>query len=183
MTTHSLPDADLIRAVAQGDAHALDALYQRHSAALLAYLIGQVDDRALAEEVLQDVMLAVWRGAGQFRHESSVHTWMLAIARRQAIRARQQQTKTAPISDTLAATHLLPLEALERQRLHADLNAALDQLPPDQRETLELIFYHELTAPEVAAVMDVAVGTVKSRLRRAKTLLQRLLRLQEYDHA
>ena len=62
----------------------------------------------------------------------------------------------------------------------AALRAALDHLPADQRETLELIFYHELTGPEAAAVLGVAPGTIKSRLNRAKTLLQRVYRLREH---
>lgn len=186
MTDSAQPtsDAALIAAVAGGSVSALETLYQRYGHALLAYLIGQIGERTLAEEVLQDVMLAVWQGAGNFRKESSVHTWLLAITRRQAIRARQRQRPEAePIADDLRAESEPLLEILERQALHTQVRTVLDQLPDNQRETLELIFFHELTAPEVAAVMNVAIGTVKSRLYRAKSLLEKLLRLQEVDHA
>lgn len=176
------PDSDhrLVQAIAQGDMSALEALYARHGLRLLAYLVGQVNDRALAEEVLQDVMLAVWRGAASFRGDCRVTTWLLGIARRRAISARQARGPDhAPLNDEIAADNSGPLETLELRAEQHEIRAALAQLPADQRETLELIFYHGLSGPEAAEVLGVAPGTVKSRLHRAKTLLHRLLRLGE----
>ncbi len=173
-------DRQLIHAIARGDSRALETLYERHGLGILAYLIGQVDDRHLAEEVLQDVMLAVWQGAGRFRGDSSVRTWLLAIARRRAITARQGRAPLhAPLNDDLAADADAPGDRLDVQAAQAALRAALAGLPPDQRETLELVFYHDLSGPEAAEVLGVAPGTVKSRLHRAKALLHALLRLQE----
>ena len=83
------PDADraLIRAIGTGDASALEKLYIRYELHLLNYLIGLVNDRSLAEEIVQDVMLAVWQSAGRFRGDSRALTWLLAIARHKAIDA------------------------------------------------------------------------------------------------
>jgi RNA polymerase sigma factor (sigma-70 family) len=172
-------DGTLVWAIGRGDPRALETLYWRHGAALLSYIIGQVGDHVLAEEVLQDVMLAVWRSAANFRGESKVTTWLIAIARRRAISARQQR----PVVDTRLGDHIAarepsPLETLERQCERATLQAALRDLPADQRETLELVFYHGLSGPEAAEVLGVAPGTVKSRLHRAKTTLRRILQLQ-----
>lgn len=173
-------DARLVRAVAGGDPGALEALYARHGLRLLSYLAGQVGDRALAEEVLQDVMLAVWRGASNFRGDCRVTTWLLAIARRRAISARQGRAPAhAPLSDQFPTGDTGPQEALERRADRDAVRAALDRLPADQRETLELVFYHGLSGPEAAEVLGIAPGTVKSRLHRAKRHLERLLRLGE----
>ena len=174
------PDARLIERIGRGEPAALEALYARHGRALLAYLIGQVGDAHLAEEVLQDVMLAVWRGAARFRGDSAVTTWLLAIARRRAITARQRR---APVEQALdeqtASGDTGPIETLVRRSEQSEVRAALRALPDDQRETLELIFYHGLTGPQAAEVLGVAPGTVKSRLHRAKTALERVLRLRE----
>ncbi|MBI5959393.1 MAG: RNA polymerase sigma factor [Chloroflexi bacterium] len=172
-------DQALVRAVAQGDPRALEELYQRHGRLILTYIIGQVGSEALAEEILQDVMLAVWQRAASFRAESTVYTWLLAIARRRAISARQKIPDESPLSDLIAADNTGPLEALEQQTEQARVREALRRLPADQREVLELIFYHDLSGPEAAAVLGVALGTVKSRLHRARTLLGRWLRLGE----
>ena len=174
------PDIWLVERIGRGDATALEALYARHGRALLAYLIGQVGDPHLAEEVLQDVMLAVWRSAAQFRGESAVRTWLLAIARRRAITARQRRPPDEPpLDDRAAADDTGPLELVERRSEQRAIRAALRDLPDDQRETLELVFFHGLTGPQAAAVMGVAPGTVKSRLHRAKAVLERVLRLRE----
>ncbi|MCC6801081.1 MAG: sigma-70 family RNA polymerase sigma factor [Anaerolineae bacterium] len=178
------PDARLIERIARGETVALEALYARHGRALLTYLIGQVGEAHLAEEVLQDVMLVVWRGAAQFRGESAVTTWLLAIARRRAITARQRR---APVEQALdeqtASEDTGPVETLARRSEQSEVRAALRALPGDQRETLELIFYHGLTGPQAAEVLGVAPGTVKSRLHRAKIALERVLRLRENSDA
>jgi RNA polymerase sigma factor (sigma-70 family) len=81
------PDLALMQAIASGDSVALRLLYEKHGLHLLNYLIARLDNRSLAEEVLQDVMLAVWQGAGRFCGRSQVRTWLFAIARRQAAKA------------------------------------------------------------------------------------------------
>ncbi len=173
-------DQALLRQIAGGDTQALEALYQRHGRALLSYLIGQLDSPAAAEDVLQEVMLAVWQGAAQFRAESKVSTWLLAIAHHRAVTARQHSPPAdGLLHENIAADSAGPLETLERQADRVRVQAALRQLPPDQRAVLELIFYHDLSGPEAAEVLGISVGTVKSRLHRAKTLLGRLLRLGE----
>ncbi|MBI5669221.1 MAG: sigma-70 family RNA polymerase sigma factor [Chloroflexi bacterium] len=177
------PDRHLVQAMARGDVRALEELYARHGARLLAYLVGLVDNRQLAEEVLQDVMLAAWRGAASFRGDSRVTTWLLAIARLQALGARRRRyPAVVPLDDRAAQDDSGLFARVDREAEARALRAALRQLPNDQRETLELIFYHELSGPEAAVLLGVPEGTIKSRLNRAKTSLRRLLRLKEADH-
>jgi RNA polymerase sigma-70 factor, ECF subfamily len=188
MQAHGTPppessDESLLAAIAQGDVAAFEALYARHWRMLLGYLIGQVGSEMLAEDVLQTVMLAVWQGAGNFRGESSVRTWLIAIARHHVLRIRQRERTPDPLPDDVQTSDPAPPDIAAQHATAATIRAALDNLPAAQRETLELVFFHGLTGPEVAAVMGVALGTVKSRLRRAKTALQRLLRYQEISDA
>jgi len=170
-------DVELVRAMANGDTQALDVLYSRHGSMLLSYLTGQLrNNRQLAEEVLQDVMLAVWKSAHRFRGDSKVRTWLIAIARNQAINIRRKRRlQWVELHETHASDGTGPLEAVARQDRAETLHEALRQLPEAQRETLELVFFHQLSGPEVAEILDISVGTVKSRLHRAKETLRRLL--------
>jgi len=177
------PDLQLVKAMANGDVHALDALYARHGRSILSYLIGLLNDRPLAEEVLQDVMLAAWRGAGQFRAESQVRTWLLAIARLQALNAlRKRKFAPIPLDEDIPGDDTGQFKKIEFRAEQESIHNALRQLPSDQKETLELIFYHELSGVEAAEILGVAPGTIKSRLNRAKTTLRRLLQRKEIDH-
>jgi RNA polymerase sigma-70 factor (ECF subfamily) len=171
------PDAILMRRIALGDMSALEALYERFGVKVLNYLIGQLGDPALAEEVLQDVMLAVWKHAVSFRGESRVLTWLLAIARNRALNARDRRHfETAALDENLSMTTESLPDLLEAQLEREDLREALRRLPPDQRETLELVFYHQLSGTEAAAVLGVPPGTVKSRMHRALVTLKAWMR-------
>ena len=76
-------DAGLLSRIGQGDEDAMAAFYREHGRVVFAQVLLVVGERVLAEEIVQDAMLAVWRGAGSFRGESSVRSWVIAIARRQ----------------------------------------------------------------------------------------------------
>ena len=76
-------DVQLLRRIGQGDESAMASFYREHGRVVLAQVQLVVGERVLAEEIVQDTMLAVWRGAGAFRGESSVRSWVIAIARRQ----------------------------------------------------------------------------------------------------
>ena len=84
-------DAGLLRRIGQGDEDAMAAFYREHGRVVFAQVLLVVGQRALAEEIVQDTMLAVWRGAGSFRAESSVRSWVIAIARRQTRDRRRGQ--------------------------------------------------------------------------------------------
>lgn len=173
----------LIQRIAVGDSAALDALYALYSRQLLSYLIGQLTDRQLAEEVLQDVMLAVWKSAARFQGNSSVLTWLLAIARHHAINARgRRKLPLSTLYDSAVGHDPELSRSLEQDADRAQIQTALSHLSAEQRETLELIFYHELSGAEAANVLGVAPGTIKSRLSRALITLRRVLRKEDLSH-
>lgn len=176
----SSPDTDwmLLDAMAQGDIRALNEFYGRYAPMLLGFLNARMGNRQLAEEVLQDVMLAVWENAHTFEARSKVKTWVLTIARNRAINAtRRKQLPIINLSDvfSLSSEDTGPTEAFERAEKYDKVRAAIQRLPEQQREVLVLVFYHQLTGPEVAEVLDISEGTVKSRLHRAKENLKGLL--------
>lgn len=166
------PDLALVRAMAKRDPEALDALYARYGSGVLSYLLGRLGDRQLAEEVLQDVMLAAWRSASSFRGEAKVRTWLLTIAHNRAINARRKRRVETVELDPRLSDRRGAQGARGTSSEQIDLRQALSQLPPDHRSALELVFFHELSIAEAAAVLEVAPGTVKSRLFRAKALLR-----------
>jgi len=174
------PDIALIQGMASGDLHALDELYARHGPGILSYLTSFLNNRQQAEEVLQDVMLTAWTSAATFRGESKVRTWLLVIARNRAINSiRRKVPLVIPFDEALdsPSADTSPLERIEKNARKQMLNEALNRLPEQQREILELVFYHQLTGPEVAEVLEINLGTVKSRLHRAKEMLRRVLEM------
>jgi RNA polymerase sigma-70 factor, ECF subfamily len=171
-------DVQLLRRIAQGDENAMAAFYREHGRVVLAQVLLVTGERVLAEEIVQDTMLAVWRGAGSFRGESSARSWVLAIARRQT-RDRLRRHRLRVVDDTFLADQPSPgpgpeATALDRADL-AEVMAAIRELAAPHREVLGLVFGSGLTLPEAADVLDIPVGTVKSRLTAARTALSRIL--------
>jgi RNA polymerase sigma-70 factor, ECF subfamily len=171
-------DVQLLRRLGQGDESAMAEFYREHGRVVLAHVLLVVGERVLAEEIVQDTMLAVWRGAGSFRGESSVRSWVIAIARRQT-RDRLRGRRLRVVDDAFLAeqpgTGPGPeATALDRAEL-AEVRDAIRDLAAPHRELLGLVFGAGLSLPEVAGVLEIPVGTVKSRLTAARTALSRIL--------
>ena len=171
-------DAELLRRIGKGDEDAMAAFYREHGRVVLTQILLVVGERALAEEIVQDTMLAVWRGAGSFRGESSVRSWVISIARRQT-RDRLRRQRLRVVDDAFLADQPGPgpgpeVMALDRAEL-AEVKVAIRELAPAHREVLGLTFGSGLSLPEVAGVLEIPVGTVKSRLTAARTALSRTL--------
>jgi RNA polymerase sigma-70 factor (ECF subfamily) len=171
-------DVELLGRIVRGDETAMAEFYHEHGRVVLAQVLLVTGERVLAEEITQDTMLAVWRGAGSFRGESSVRSWVIAIARRQT-RDRLRGTRLRVVDDALLADQPgsgpgPEATALDRAEL-AEVTAAIRELPASHREVLGLAFGAGLSLPEVARVLEVPVGTVKSRLFAARTVLTRML--------
>ena len=172
-------DQELVRRVARGDEDALRALYASYGPRLFAYALRVTGDRSVAEEVVQDTLLAVWKGARDYRGDSRVSTWLLGIVHHQSLNAvRRKRVPTTGLEG--ACQEAADTEKLEDLASAGDrrraLSVALAQLSPDHRAALELVFYQGLSLAETARVLDCPVGTVKSRLSYAKTHLRQALR-------
>jgi RNA polymerase sigma-70 factor (ECF subfamily) len=171
-------DVALVRRIGAGDEDAMAAFYREHGRVVLAQVLLVTGERVLAEEIVQDTMLAVWHGAGSFRGDSSVRSWVIAIARRQT-RDRLRGRRLRVVDSAFLADQPGPdpgpeALALDRAEL-ADVMAAIRELAAPHREVLGLVFGSGLSLPEVAGVLEKPVGTVKSRLTAARTALSRTL--------
>ena len=171
-------DVQLLRRIGRGDEDAMAAFYREHGRIVLAQVLLVAGERVLAEEIVQDTMLAVWRGAGSFRGESSVRSWVIAIARRQT-RDRLRGRRLRLVDDTYLADQPTSgpgpeVMALDRAEL-AEVKGAIRDLATPHREVLGLVFGTGLSLPEVAGVLEIPLGTVKSRLTAARTALSRIL--------
>ncbi|MGB6576348.1 MAG: sigma-70 family RNA polymerase sigma factor [Streptosporangiaceae bacterium] len=170
--------AALLGRIGRGDEDAMAAFYREHGRIVLAQVLLVTGDRVLAEEIVQDTMLAVWRGADSFRGESSVRSWVIAIARRQT-RDRLRGRRLRVVDDAFLADQPSSgpgpeVMALDRAEL-AEVRGAIRELALPHREVLGLAFGSGLSLPEVAGVLEIPVGTVKSRLTAARTALSRIL--------
>jgi RNA polymerase sigma-70 factor, ECF subfamily len=172
-------DVQLLRRIGQGDEDAMAVFYREHGQVVLAQVLLVTGERVLAEEILQDTMLAVWRGAGSFRGESSARSWVIAIARRQTRDRLRRRRLRVVVDDAFLADQPSSgpgpeAMALDRADL-AEVAAAIRELAASHREVLGLVFGSGLSLPEVAGVLEIPVGTVKSRLAAARTALGRIL--------
>ncbi len=170
----ALDDGDirLVRAAAKGDSHALAGLYDRYASVLLA--VGQriLGNAREAEDLLHDVFLEVWRHAGDYDHaRGSVRAWLLMRMRSRALDRKRAQGRSRVI---LLENGNIP---------EAEASSADDpSLAPDrrvvrkaQRVVLELGYFEGLTSTEIAARVEIPVGTVKSRVARALSQLREIL--------
>jgi RNA polymerase sigma-70 factor, ECF subfamily len=177
-------DAALLGRIGRGDEDAMASFYREHGRVVLAQVLLVTGERVLAEEIVQDTMLAVWRGAGSFRGESSVRSWVIAIARRQTrdrLRGRRLRVvDDAFMADQPGSAPGPEVTALDRAEL-AEVKGAIRELALPHREVLGLAFGSGLSLPEVADVLEIPVGTVKSRLAAARTALSRILNEKGQD--
>jgi RNA polymerase sigma-70 factor (ECF subfamily) len=177
-------DAALLGRIGRGDEDAMASFYREHGRVVLAQVLLVTGERVLAEEIEQDTMRAVWRGAGSFRGESSVRSWVIAIARwqtRDRLRGRRLRVvDDAFMADQPGSAPGPEVTALDRAEL-AEVKGAIRELALPHREVLSLAFGSGLSLPEVAGVLEIPVGTVKSRLAAARTALSRILNEKGQD--
>ena len=160
-------DASLVASIGAGDRHAaVGALYDRYAARLMGFGVRLLGDRGLAEELVQETFVRIWRAARDFDAErGTVTAWIFTIARHVAVdlhrrRARQAAPGTSP---ELAVDDA----ALESLVTDLTIRDALDALEEDHRAVLELAYHGGLTQSEVADRLAIPLGTVKSRTHQA----------------
>jgi RNA polymerase sigma-70 factor (ECF subfamily) len=174
-----MDDDELIAAVAAGDDGALRELFRRH-APWLAARLRSVLPAADVEDVLQETFLAIWRGAARYRPDGSAGGWVWGIARRQAalfLRRAEPSSLVLPAVIAADGRHAAdPAEAALSRAAIAEAVAALGPEGCPEREVWRLVYVEDRPVSEVAELMGVPVGTVKSRAHRARRLLRAALR-------
>jgi RNA polymerase sigma-70 factor, ECF subfamily len=169
-------DFDLVRRVAAGDEAAFAELYDLYAPPVYNYLLRLVNESAVAEDILQEVFLALWRGARNFRAEAQVKTWLLRIAHHQAVSWLRRKRAVLWSDDELDQEAAVSLEDDLTGSWQIDqLRGALARLSPKHRAVIELTFVHGLSYLEIAQVMNCPIGTVKSRMSYALRHMNELL--------
>lgn len=171
-------DDSLIMSIADGDKRAMVLLFMRYNVRIHRFVTRLTGNASFAEDVVSEVFLDVWRGAADFGGKSSVSTWLLGIARYKAMTALKRRTEAALDHDVAAAIADDaddPEVAAHQASRGVVIRKCLMRLPPALREVVDLIYYHEKTVAEVAEIVGIPPGTVKTRMFRARSLLQELL--------
>ena len=180
-------DEALIRRIAAGDENAMRVLFARHQARIYRFvqrLLG--GDAAAAEDIVSEVFLQVWRKAAGFQGRSQVSTWLLAIARYKtlsALKGVDPDQSEVPVAEDSIDPDDGPEAAAHWKDVGAILRRCLGQLSAAHREVIDLVYYHEQSVAEVAAIIDVPPNTVKTRMFYARKQLAELLAAAGVDSA
>jgi len=167
-----LEERALLELIAAEDRDALTTLYSHYHARLFKFVFRMTRSYTAADELVNDIMLAVWRSAGKFRGDSKPSTWIFGIAYRQALKrlSRKQLSIAAHLDvDQLPDSRTKTIEQEDWVR------HGLETLPAAQRVTMELVFFLGLSYEEVAEVTDCPINTVKTRMFHARRKLKEQL--------
>jgi RNA polymerase sigma-70 factor (ECF subfamily) len=170
-----LSDAELIELVANGEARALEVLYDRYSRVVYSFALRIVGDSQLAEEILQEVFFRVWQqGSGFQSNRGSLITWLLSITHNLAIdevRKRNRRPQKADSEDPELVLSGMADESTDIEQevwlsgVRTAIVEALDRVPKEQRVVIELAYFRGLTQREIAETLGQPLGTVKTRMR------------------
>lgn len=179
-----LADEMLIDLIVQREEAALGVLYDRYAALVYAIALRVTGDRQTAEEVMQDVFQNIWQTAGGFRPQTGVVAgWIIGIARHRAIdvlrskRERGRNREVTGVEIRMVSLSVGGIEGdVEQRALREAVRAALAELPPAQRQAIEMAYYGGFTQTEIAERLGEPLGTVKTRLRLGLMKLRDVLR-------
>jgi RNA polymerase sigma-70 factor (ECF subfamily) len=171
-------DQMLLQNVARRDASAMHMIFLRHQQRVFRFVIRLVHRHDLAQDIVSQVFLDVWRFAHRFEYRSRVSTWLLSIARFKAINAIRgpsyQTLDEFDLSQTVDTSDT-PEMALDRKETSRMLRACLAELSPAHRQMLNLFYYHDCSVAEVSEKIGIPKATVKSRLFYARKHLASIL--------
>lgn len=166
-------DTELLRAHVAGDPAAFEALVRRHADRLWAVALRTLGDREEAADAVQDALISAYRKADRFRGDSAVTTWLHRIVVNACLdRARRRQARpTVPLPESGTAEPVATGPQVADQDTALTVQAALAELPPDQRAALVLVDVYGYPVAEAAQILGVAPGTIKSRCARGRSRL------------
>ncbi|MCA1567111.1 MAG: RNA polymerase sigma factor [Acidobacteria bacterium] len=189
-------DEELLRLTAAGDADAFAALYRRRQAGIYRFALQMCGSEGIAEDVTQEVFMTLVRDSQTFDPtRGALASYLYGVARNQVLRRLEKERhfvamadETAEDGDAIVSTHLVaaddPLAELARSELIETVRQAVLALPVHYREVVVLCELHEMSYAEAATALGCAVGTVRSRLHRARALLvERLREVRQRDAA
>lgn len=170
-------DLEIMKKVASYDSKALEALYNRYSTILYTLIKTIVSDQKLAEEILSDVFVIIWRKVNHFDFEKgNVYTWLITLARNKAVdtlRMNKSGVETQPYSDEYENKFIIPVIKSEGKSLElkdalnrtVKMQKAMEDLTDAQQFVIHLAYFEGLTESEIAAKLNIPIPTVKSKIR------------------
>jgi RNA polymerase sigma-70 factor, ECF subfamily len=178
----ALADEELMELVDAGDTRGFEVIFDRHAGAGYSLALRMCGRRALAEDIVQEAFLSLWRsGSGYDRARGSVRSWVLSAVHNRAVDALRRAGAKAgrDVSDEGIAERLPARDAtdaeVERREESRRVRSALDELPPDQRQVIELAYFGGLSHSQIAEMLDLPPGTVKGRMRLGLTKMRSAL--------
>lgn len=177
-------EAELIRRIAQGEREAFDELYARYSRPLFSYILKFLRDRMLAEEVLQDAFVKIWKTAPRYDPKlSRPFSWSVLVTKRLCIDRLRAMKPVTVAEDPMALQPVENHQTLERAPSETVaikdevgiLKSMLQKLPDSQRRSLELAMDKGMTQQEISDTLDMPLGTVKTAMRRGMQRLRTMM--------
>jgi len=180
LSAHKRPsdDGKLLELIAKGDHQAFRVIYDKYYKRIYLYSYRQLGEGEGAKEVANEVMLAVWKGAKQFRGESKPSTWIFGIAVnkvRKEIRKRPPHHEDLDAAEKKVDEKLTQDDVTYRSELRKRMKLAIDRLSREHREVLDMTYYQGLSIKEIAKIMDCPANTVKTRMFYARKRLGGIL--------
>jgi RNA polymerase sigma-70 factor (ECF subfamily) len=174
----SYSDETLVGQIATGDTTAMRTLFARHQVKVFRFVVRIVGDAALAEDVVSDTFLDVWRNARRYEGRAAVSTWLVGIARHRALDAARRRPTESLESD--AARNVVdstsdPEAALGQKDAGAAIRRALATLSREHAEIVDLVYYQEKSIREIVALLGIPENTVKTRMFYARRRLAALV--------
>jgi RNA polymerase sigma-70 factor, ECF subfamily len=177
-------DEALISRIATGDRLAMQALYARHHLRVYRFVVRLVGNTTVAEDLISEVFLDVWRQAGTFEARSAASTWLLAIARFKALSAMRRKPEEE-LDENMAGAIEDPADdpetTVQKKNKSEILRKCLTALSEDHREIIDLVYYHEKSVEEVTGIVGIPEATVKTRMFYARKKLSELLKAAGVD--
>jgi len=180
-TAEDIDGEALLRRIAAGEDAAMAEFYNSFESPVYRFILSRMNDPFEAADILNEVMLEVWRGAGRFQGRSAVKSWIFGIARHKTLdrlRSRQRNAARAgeePSEDIADEDAVDPTEAIAATEHAEFVRHCLDRMSAAHREVLHLTFFEDLTYGQIAEIAGCPEGTVKTRMFHAKRAMQHCL--------
>jgi RNA polymerase sigma-70 factor, ECF subfamily len=178
MVSAAISDAECVQNLQRGQTDAFEILIRRHEKTIFNLVYRMLGDYDEAAEVSQEAFLSAYRAIGTFRGDSNFSTWLYRIAlnhattRRKSLNTRQQRNVSIEITEPVSDPQPGPAETMEKKEIRERVQQALNSLEPDDATVILLRDLQDVSYEEVARVLEIPIGTVKSRLHRARQALK-----------
>lgn len=170
----TVTDASLVSSIRLGNQSALAVLYDRYSAIVYSVALRVLGDTGVAEDILQEVFLQLWRNPGLFdASRGNLAPWLAVIARNRAIDSLRKRRPETDVEEVFVSVEPDLAGEAERSRAMEKVHTALGQMPAPQRTAVEMAYFLGMTHTEIAEKTGEPLGTIKTRIRTALLALRR----------